>query len=509
MKVISAGMTIDREYIERAKRGEIGPDDILTPETISAAYARISRFADSATELRAKARAEVEQARGSNQTIVYGMGHHSVAEHVLLNFDILGLSRRAIEDLEEKRLCAYTEKSQRYQKVGPGEYLLPKEFTGENGVLFDNINELQTELYNKSLKPLKEFHQARNPEKMETKKGRKDVAGYAKEDARYALNMATLGQLGFSANARNLEKTIRDLRHSPLAETRELSRQLCEVGIEVAPSLIILSDPVEFAKAFPDQEPVSDDFIKDHRATLQELADGIMSSYRPASEQNGIATDGDVTLLDHTSEPDSKIIAALLHSSSDPSLPYHQCLNIAQQMGITGREDFVKSLLEKKTKFDAVPREFEYSTFLIEAEVSSSEFAQWKRHRMMTITKQPYDPDLGYTFPESVIETGLKGEFNDMFDRTSEAFYHLVDTHPEAAEYILTNGHRRRFLINANLRQLYAIAALRMDEHAQWEIRNTAGEMMSLVSDAAPATAMLATGKHLFNDLHDELYGED
>jgi len=42
------------------------------------------------------------------------MGHHSVAEHAVFNLDILGVSRYVMEELEKFRLCAYTEKSQRY-----------------------------------------------------------------------------------------------------------------------------------------------------------------------------------------------------------------------------------------------------------------------------------------------------------------------------------------------------------------------------------------------------------
>ena len=62
--------------------------------------------------------------------------------------------------------------------------------------------------------------------------------------------------------------------------------------------------------------------------------------------------------------------------------------------------------------------------------------------------------------------------------------------------------------MDVNLRELYAIAALRMDGHAQWEIRNTAGEMMSLVKDVAPATALLACGKDQYDGRRAEVYGK-
>ena len=92
-EVILAGYNLDVELMNALRRGEAVP---ATPETVSAAYARISRDERPVTELRRIARGEVEKARQSNQRIVFQMGHHSVAEHAVFNFDVLGVSRLAI-----------------------------------------------------------------------------------------------------------------------------------------------------------------------------------------------------------------------------------------------------------------------------------------------------------------------------------------------------------------------------------------------------------------------------
>ena len=117
VKIVLAGYNVDAEVLEELKRRAPARDDV-TPETLSAAYARISRDPRPADELRAAARREVEGARRSNRRIIFGMGHHSVAEHAVFNFDVIGVSRLAIEDLERFRLCSFTEKSQRYIKLG-------------------------------------------------------------------------------------------------------------------------------------------------------------------------------------------------------------------------------------------------------------------------------------------------------------------------------------------------------------------------------------------------------
>ena len=125
MKVILAGYNIDSVVIEELKKNSPPRKDI-TPETMSASYARISRDPLPANELRAIARAEVERARRSNRNIIFKMGHHSVAEHAVFNFDIVGVSRLALEEIEKFRLCSFTEKSQRYIKL-EDDFVVPDE----------------------------------------------------------------------------------------------------------------------------------------------------------------------------------------------------------------------------------------------------------------------------------------------------------------------------------------------------------------------------------------------
>ncbi len=101
---------MDAELLESLR--EALPEKMeLTPETVSAAYARISRSPRTVGELRASARLEVEKARRSNRAIVFDMGHSSVAEHAVFNLDITGISRLVVEEVERFRLCSYMEKS--------------------------------------------------------------------------------------------------------------------------------------------------------------------------------------------------------------------------------------------------------------------------------------------------------------------------------------------------------------------------------------------------------------
>ncbi|MCK4882079.1 MAG: FAD-dependent thymidylate synthase, partial [Candidatus Omnitrophica bacterium] len=102
MKVFLAGYNVDTDVLSELSEKEPGRQD-LTPEVLSAAYARISRDPRPINELRVDSRSEVERARRSNSSIIFKMGHHSVAEHAVFNLDILGVSRFAMEELEKFR----------------------------------------------------------------------------------------------------------------------------------------------------------------------------------------------------------------------------------------------------------------------------------------------------------------------------------------------------------------------------------------------------------------------
>ena len=97
MNILLAGYNLDYDLIRKLKE-KSGLQQDLTPETISAAYARISRNPKPVNELRELARDEVEKARSSNRNIVFEMGHSSVAEHAVFNIDVIGVSRLLVEE---------------------------------------------------------------------------------------------------------------------------------------------------------------------------------------------------------------------------------------------------------------------------------------------------------------------------------------------------------------------------------------------------------------------------
>ena len=150
---------------------------------------------------------------------------------------------------------------------------------------------------------------------------------------------------------------------------------------------------------------------------------------------------------------------------------------------------------------DAVLRELENIDLQFELIVSASCFAQLKRHRMSTIIAQEYGPQLGVTVPPSIKAIGLQKDFMEIVRHTQIAYDQIKKKAPLVAAYVLTNAHRKRILMTLNARELYHLARLRADAHAQWDIHDLTKKMLQQAKKVMPLTLMMACGKDNFSDL--------
>jgi len=459
MKVLLAGYNLDTDVINDLKSHN-GQRQDVTPETLSASYARISRDPRPIDELRKVARGEVEKARKSNSAIIFKMGHHSIAEHAIFNFDLIGISRFAMEEVEKFRLCSYTEKSQRYQKLDD-DFLIP-----------DEIKEADLEKdFVELIKKQNKFYH----EMVE--------AGVEPEDARYGTSLATQGQVGLTVNARNLEFMLRRFASSELAEIRKLGQEMYKLVHEIAPSIILFTQANDF-----DQKTYGE--IKGARDWG--LGTGEIKS--------------DISLVDYTLEGDEKILAALVHSTSDFS--YQESLAKVKAMSDDEMKKLVKTCFQFAEFYDRPQREFEYADLTYELIVSAACFAQLKRHRMATLTLQPYDPKLKVMIPSGVKKAGLEAEFNEIIISTNQLFDKVNNVTPLGAQYLLTNAHRRRVLFKTNVRELYHVSRLREDAHAQWDIQIITSKMCELAKQVMPLTTMLIGGKDVYPEIYQAQFGK-
>ena len=484
MNVTLAGYNIDSSIIDELKKRTDWTEDNITPETLSAAYARISRDPADIGELRKISRTEVAKSRKSNETIIFGLGHSSVAEHAVFNFDITGISRLATEEVQKFRLASFTEKSQRYITLD-GDFIMPKEIVNSNfSERFSEVIKMQNDAYFTLFEALKKDLFAKNAGKIKTKRDIIDLETKAKEDARYVVALATKTQFGMTVNARSLENMLRQFNSSNLEEVRELSAKLFEKVKSLAPSLIKYVEPTKHDAAKKDA------LIKAGFALKKSTIDNNYN-FSPVS---------------YSKDADTQLVAALLYTYSNQS--FENCMEYARSISFDEKKALIKQALASKESFEKVDKAFETIDYTFELTVSATNYAQLKRHRMTTQLVQDYDPSLGCTVPESVKEIGKEAFFNEIINKINDFYYDFAKVFPYSKNYILSNAHRRRVLLKINARELYHFISLRDDEHAQWDIRNTAREIAGFVKKTHPLTSMLLCGKSGYGELFSQIFPE-
>ncbi len=310
--------------------------------------------------------------------------------------------------------------------------------------LFIATIKAQNDYYHQLYEKLRPYTFLKNKSLAKNPANRPLLEGWAKEDARYVIALATETQLGMTINARNLELMLRRLAALPFTEAHEYSKKLYAATKDIAPSLIRYTQATDYDRLTrPNLHKQAETFCKRYHKTI-------------GTKQSSAAR-----LTFFSPSADIKVAACLLFSSS--KLHYSQCLNCATRMTQKDINFLLKTAFEHLQSHDAVLRELENVDLQFELIVSASCFAQLKRHRMATIIAQDYNPQLGVTIPPSIREIGQQKKFMEIMRHTQNAYEQIKKKAPLAAAYVLTNAHRKRVLMKFNARELYHLARLRAD----------------------------------------------
>ena len=132
-------------------------------------------------------------------------------------------------------------------------------------------------------------------------------------------------------------------------------------------------------------------------------------------------------------------------------------------------------------------------TFSIEG-ISRACSHQLVRHRIASYSQQSQRYVRGEKFSAVIPESIQKNEnalhhFNNILDDISETYTLLVEKYKipkEDVRYLLPNATTTNIVVTMNARELLHFIELRSSPRAQWEIRELAQEMLSLLKKVAP-----------------------
>lgn len=149
------------------------------------------------------------------------------------------------------------------------------------------------------------------------------------------------------------------------------------------------------------------------------------------------------------------------------------------------QEAFIKGLIKSGHE---TPLEFADVTFDVEG-ISRCCLAQVTRHRIgisFCVESQRYVNQLKSpeVYPKSILKNDYAiNIYKDILDKTKEGYEQLIKLGipKEDARYILPEGTCTNLAICMNFRELRHFLELRLDKHAQWEIRELAKNMKDLM----------------------------
>jgi hypothetical protein len=211
----------------------------------------------------------------------------------------------------------------------------------------------------------------------------------------------------------------------------------------------------------------------------------------------------EVVLIKIDNDIEELILSAFIVKTTGIDLA--SAIDLVKSYDKNKKETLFKQSVKHLKSYDSVLREYELGDVIFNLTVSSSCYAQLKRHRIATIIDGNYSTKLDVTIPESIIKTGNKNLFMENILRINDLYDKIKNNYGLSSDYILSNAHRKNVILKCNFRELVHITRLRSDKHAQWDIRNISDKMIEEVKAKMPLFSKLLGGKHDFERIKNQI----
>lgn len=397
-------------------------------EAVCASAAKISTTAGNANEIFEKTKNNPQNAGLIRK--VLRSGHKSVIEHAVFSIAFWDVSVFVEQFLIECRLASFTVKSRRYVDFSNLGYHIPSELSGDSLTHYCEYMDL---LFN-GYKSLLEM----------------DIP---KEDARFLLPYSFCSNFYCTLNARELCSfilSIQNGRGKNIPELQELAQQLIDQIEEYFPALLSEFDQ-KSEKSCPDNA----DALLAMNASMELI------------EPKEI---GSVKLLQAPAQP-MKILefaAAVSHPRSE------------------GKFDIAQVLA------DARPRELEQLSYTFSiSNITLSGITHLVRHRMQSIII-PSILDVDHSrciIPDTIKNNQNAQQFYINILEKANGILTQIREDPALKKYgyyFSISGNVMDVMTTMNARELMLFIRLRACNRAQWEIRNVATGMLSLLRNDFP-----------------------
>jgi len=184
----------------------------------------------------------------------------------------------------------------------------------------------------------------------------------------------------------------------------------------------------------------------------------------------------------------------IINETTNPEKTIEKCGRVCYKSDDKMTEESTGNFISKliKSGHDSV---LEHASITFEISgVSRALTHQLVRHRIGVSPSQQSqryvkESNFEYVFPKSIYENKTASLiYTQAMESIDAGYYDLIEQGipKEDARMVLPNACCSRIAVTMNYRALRHFLKLRLDKHAQWEIRALANEMLELVMENAP-----------------------
>jgi dTMP kinase len=497
----------DIEYVKKDKSGnyKITPDgkdflsdvitnveddvyaftDKLSPTTIAAAMARLSRRGD---DMRITILDEFAKNLGKDekllQRVITAYGDDSVQQLVGEHIVVENASNLLTKKLEWGRLASYLEQSTRYiyfdQKDSKGRYkylipkYLPKSLKQKYKTIMDDIFDNYSDMVRKITDYVRQNSTV--PEKERDIAFNGATRAQACDAIRPVLPVATKSTVGIYASGQALESLIMHLLSDELPEARQTGESMLKESRKVIPTFLERADK-------PERGGATIAYRANTYKNMQEIANSQLSS-------NLGNVDEDVQLVDFWPRNELDLLPHMLYEHSTTSLKdiKKQLIDWSYDQKTEAFSAYMGERLNRRHRPGRALEIAHYSWDLI---CDYGIFRDLQRHRMVdSLEWQQLTPRYGFDIPELVEQAGLSEQFEYCFDKSAE-LYSIMQSEGFnlEAQYATLLGHRMRWKITYNAREAFHLHELRTSPQGHPGYRKLVKQMHDKLAEVHPIMA--------------------
>lgn len=480
-----------KEFLEAAvtdPRGDVYAfNDKLSPTTIAAAMARLSRRGD---DMRLTILDEFAAKLGKDekllQRVITAYGDDSVQQLIGQHFVVENASNLLTKKLEWGRLAAYLEQSTRYiyydqkDQSGNYKYHVPEHFDANTRSQYctyiDQIFDLYSDMVHRLTDHITEHSDTPTDERDAAWKGA--VRAQACDAVRPVLPVATKSTVGIFASGQALESLIMHLQSDELPEARLTGQHLLREGRKVMGTFLERADKPDRGGAMVAYR------ANTHQAVKQLAQQHLPDHHAPQTETPP------VQLVDFWPHNEIDLVPDMLYEHSNLSLkelqaevstwPYERKLKIF--------DTYIGERLNRRHRPGRALEKAHYSWDLV---CDYGIFRDLQRHRMVDdLEWQELTPRYGYDMPALIEQAGLDEQFELCFDLSLRLHSLLQQSgYRLEAQYATLLGHKMRWKITYNAREAFHLHELRTSPQGHPGYRKLVLEMHQKLAEKHPLLA--------------------